>query len=418
MRRWFYILVSGLLLVQTAFGAVPNSGSQVQPQNEIDAQAAQYNNDGVQLANQERFREAIRAFQKAVALVPDFASAHYNMGLSFVRLQQFRDATQAFRAAVQSQPTYGDAWYQLGISLQAQHDFEGASKAYELALSRMPDSPTLLYRLGYVFLNLQNWPQAVMYWEQLTKEYPDHPAALSLQPYLPNLYFNLGTVRYSEHDLVGAEKALDLAVRLQPGFHEARYNLGLVYLAQEQYVRAIKTLRDVVTDQPNNLDVLLSLGKAYSASDSLAQAEKVLRNALNQWPNEMAIYRNLTDVLVRQGNIPEALADALTVVANAPQNPDGFKALAHVYEHNLQGERYGNGFAAEKAIRAYEHAIALDSTDVATHFNLGVIYGRLGDWAQAWQAFKRAQKIDPTYEGVVKWLPVVEARYEELQNKK
>ncbi len=415
MQRWGFILCMGLgvLFLQTGSGAVPPPGSQVKPQNEVEAQAGQHNNEGVQLAEQGRHREAIRAFQKAVALSPSFASAHYNLGLSYNSLQQFKESSQAFRAAVQAQPNYGDAWHQLGIVLQAQNQFEAASKAYELALSLMPNSPNLLYRLGYVFLNLQNWAQAAFYWEQLQDGYPDHPASLSLQQHLPHLYFNLGTVLYGAGDLSGAEKALDRAVRSQPGYGEALYNLGLVYMAQEHYDRALKILRDARSVQPRNLDVILSLSRAYVLSDSLAKADQVLQNALKEWPGQVSVYQNLADIQLRLGHIPQAVAHALTAVLHAPENPTGFKLLAHIYEHNTQGERYGPGFDSEKAIRAYQRALILDATDVATHFNLGVLYGRLGNWADSWKAFKKAEAIDPQYPGVVKWLPEVEKRYRE-----
>ena len=90
---------------------------------------------------------------------------------------------------------------------------------------------------------------------------------------------------------------------------------------------------------------------------------------------------------------------------------DSFKLLAFVYEHNAEGKRYGPGFDADKAIHAYERGIEFESKDVVLHFNLSIIHGRLGNWEKSLMEMKRAHKLDPNHEGVKKWLPEVEMRY-------
>ena len=400
-----------MLVAQSALGAVPQTA---------DAEAAaQHNNDGVALASQERFQEAIRAFQKAIALSPDFAMAYYNMGLAHIRLQQYREAARALSAAVQVQSDYGEAWYQLGVAMQMQERFEAASDAYEIALRLNPHAPNILYRLGYAFLRQQNWDRAAAYWDRLIEANPGHPATLSIQEHLPHLYFNLGTVRYINGDLTGAEAALDRAMRLYPGYAEAQYNLGLVYQAQARYAEALNALQAARSLQPDNRDVALSLGRVYARLENYAQAEALFREVLTHRPNDLSAIHSLADVLARQGGQwPEAIARALTVARNKPDDPNSYKLLAFVYEHNPQGERYGPGFDAAKAEQAYLQALEMESEDVNTRFNLGVLYGRLDDWTASYRMFQQAWAVDSTHAGLRLWMPEVKARYLQEQGKK
>lgn len=401
------VRIAGWVLVAyLALGAVCELRAQ-----DANESAAQHNNEGVALASQERLQEAIRAFQKAIALAPDFAAAYYNLGLAHTRLQHYREAVRALSAAVQIQPDYGEAWYQLGIALQMQDQFEAASQAYETALRLNPHAPNVLYRLGYAFLRQKNWERAAAYWDRLIEANPGHPAVLNIQEHLPHLYFNLGTVRYLSGDLDGAEAALDRAMHLQPGYGDAQYNMGLVYQAQERYDEALRALQKARSLQPDNPDVALNLGRVYAQLENFAQAEAIFREMLTHRPNDLLAIHNLADALVRQGKQPEAIARALTVAHNKPNDPDSFKLLAFVYEHNAQGERYGTGFDAAKAEKAYQRALELKPDDATLYFNLGVLYGRLDNWTASYQVFRYGWAVDSTHAGLRQWMPEVQARY-------
>jgi Tfp pilus assembly protein PilF len=80
----------------------------IQPQAEI------YNDLGVVLDNQGLPDEATRAYRKAIAMDPKFASAHYNLGSSLARSGQSRDAERHLRSALELAPD-ARAYTALGI---------------------------------------------------------------------------------------------------------------------------------------------------------------------------------------------------------------------------------------------------------------------------------------------------------------
>lgn len=417
MRKWVLIMrvcLVVLLFVSAPVWSVPPS-YQAQPQETVNTAAAEHNNKGARLANDGRLLEAVREFRQAIQLVPNFVSAYYNLGRVYMQLKRYDDASKAFAAAVQTRPDYGDAWYQLGIALQMQKAFKDAGKAYLSALALYPNDPNLLYRLGFVFIQEKEWIQAAHYWGRLHDEYPNHPALSQVQQHLPHLYFNLGTQHYANGAPKDAEKAFLKTLDLDPGYGAAFYNLGLVYRDLEQFDQSQSALENALDLEYDPLQVQSVLAHVYTLKGSLKEAEALFRNLLKEGKDPLSPHRGLVTVKLKQKDVASALLEALTVVANAPRDPTSFTLLAYVYEHNNDGERYGAGFQSDKAITAYKRAIRLDKNNVTPQYNLGILYGRLGDWESAVKALKKAEEIDPNHEGVKKWLPDVQARYDQAQ---
>ena len=61
--------------------------------------------------------EAIRQFQEALRLKPDYAEAHNNLGIALARKGQIDEAISQFQEALRLKPDYAEAHYNLGIAL-------------------------------------------------------------------------------------------------------------------------------------------------------------------------------------------------------------------------------------------------------------------------------------------------------------
>lgn len=409
---WIFMILWALM--STSVWAVPPS-YQAQPEEEVNSVAAEHNNKGAELANQGRTVEAVREFRQAIKLVPKFVGAYYNLGRVYMQMKEYDDAVKCFAMAVQIRPTYGDGWYQLGIAFQMLNAFEEAEKSYLSALSYFPNDPNLLYRLGFVSIQTKDWAQAAQFWGRLRDEFPDHPALTQVQQYLPHLYFNLGTRFYAEGQFQEAEKAFLQTLKLDGGYGAAYYNLGLVYRDLKQFEEAQKALDNALDLNHDTFQTQSVLAHVHELRGSLKEAEALFQKLAKDNPQSLEPNRGLATVKLKQKDFQGALVQALNVVANAPQDPLSYMLLAYVYEHNVQGERYGSGFMAEQAITAYKRAIRLNKNDVAPHFNLGMLYGRLGDWEASVKALEKAQELDPNHAGVQKWLPDVRERYEQAR---
>jgi protein O-GlcNAc transferase len=60
-------------------------------------------------------QDAIKCYQTAIKLRPDFAIAHSNLGSCYYDLQDFTSAVKSFNYAIQLEPNFPDAYNNLGM---------------------------------------------------------------------------------------------------------------------------------------------------------------------------------------------------------------------------------------------------------------------------------------------------------------
>jgi len=81
-----------------------------------------HNNLGDALDRRGQTDEAIRQYQEAIRLKPDYAEAHNNLGIALVRNSQSDEAVRQFQEALRLKPGYADARKSLEILLATPAD--------------------------------------------------------------------------------------------------------------------------------------------------------------------------------------------------------------------------------------------------------------------------------------------------------
>jgi tetratricopeptide (TPR) repeat protein len=85
-----------------------------------------------------RDQEAIRSYERAIRIKPDYADTWNNEGRSLVGVGRYQEAITSFERAIRIKPDYADAWYNKGIILRnlgKQKDADRCfAKARELGL--------------------------------------------------------------------------------------------------------------------------------------------------------------------------------------------------------------------------------------------------------------------------------------------
>jgi tetratricopeptide (TPR) repeat protein len=165
-------------------------------------------------------------------------------------------------------------------------------------------------------------------------------------------------------------------------------NLGIGYLDQLQYADAVHAFREVVKLRPDYSDGYINIGLTYIEWEKYSEARASLEKGLAlSRDNARALYY-LAIVERRAGNSEAELTDLTKVVAAYPQSRDARRELGVYYYQQHQ---------PEEAIKQFEALQAIDPDDVAAHYNLAILYKRMGlkEKASEQAALFATKQIDP-----------------------
>lgn len=163
----------------------------------------------------------------------------------------------------------------------------------------------------------------------------------------------------------------------QPEEFQRALSEGAWLLRQNRPQEAQERLLPLYEIAPTNPDVAINLGGAYILQGKWNKAEKVLSRAAQLHPDNVLIWINL--------------------------------GAAHLGRLELAGPQQ-----QERAIRAYERALALDPQAPNVHYHLGLIYKDRGDLEHASAAFAQALAVNPNDADAEQWLKLLQRRREAL----
>lgn len=172
-------------------------------------EAELHNSLGLILARQNRFLEAVSAYETAVSLDSSLAKAYYNLGTAYSELRQFAEAEAAFMAALRAEESFTLAYNGLGDLYLDWDQPEAALQAYDRAVDSDPAFAIAQRNLGLTYAALGDWDRAVAVME----------TAVSLEPeYIP-AHYDLGLlyVQHGELALARRHFAHILALESQGG---------------------------------------------------------------------------------------------------------------------------------------------------------------------------------------------------------
>ena len=208
--------------------------------------AAEFYDNGSYFFSIRSYDAAIRNFQQAVALQPDFPSAHNRLGRALMLKGQFAAATEEFRKAIEQRGSnYPVAQYNLGFALQQQGENEQALAAYRDAINSSGGKyPDAFYQIGVVLGALGRWPESADALRKAVEQNGGRDADAQLR---------LGVALAQQKDYAGAETAFREAVNERGGdFPYAHYNLGLLYQQTGKLPEAIGEFETFLQQSPRD----------------------------------------------------------------------------------------------------------------------------------------------------------------------
>jgi tetratricopeptide (TPR) repeat protein len=166
-------------------------------------------------------------------------------------------------------------------------------------------------------------------------------------------------------------------------------NYGIALLDAQQYDASVQAFERVATLRPDYADAYTNMAIVEISWERYSDAKPNLAKALALLPGDprALYYRALVER--NAGQVKEAIEDLQGMLAKYPLAKDGLRELGFSY---YQQHDY------TQALFQYEKLRSIDPDDLAAHYQLAILYRRLGDKQKA--AIESAkftdQKDDPT----------------------
>jgi len=175
-----------------------------------------------------RLQESLIANQRAVAISPNDAQAHYNLSNTLKELGRLEDAEASYNKAIAIKPDLAEAHYNLGATLQELGRLEEAEASYRKAIALKPDLAQAHNNLGLTLKELGRLEDAAASYKN----------AIAIKPDYAEAHSNLGAVQQVLGRLEEADASYSKAISLKPDDEAAQYNLGIWYCDQGRYKQA------------------------------------------------------------------------------------------------------------------------------------------------------------------------------------
>jgi Tfp pilus assembly protein PilF len=138
--------------------------------------ALRFNTLGVAYMNQQKFAEAQKNFEQALAADPKFAVARLNLGISLLSQQKLEPARAALEQASRQLPNDPWAWYNLGLVYKDAGDPEKGAAAFKRVTELTPEADGH-YFVGYMLSQQQKYDEAIAEFEKALSAFPFHASA-------------------------------------------------------------------------------------------------------------------------------------------------------------------------------------------------------------------------------------------------
>jgi tetratricopeptide (TPR) repeat protein len=289
---------------------------------------------------------AVDAYRRAIAERPGFRKASNNLILALGKVGKSAEAVERARALVAASPSDPDRLFTLGLAL-SEHDVEQSIAAFTRTLELAPRHALARYNLALVLRRVDRQADALR----------ELDAALAIER-RPQALYTQGVIYWHQGDLRRAADSLRAAIAISSDYADAHYALGGVLKTERDWTGAAASLRKAIALQPD----------LFSARYALAQ---VLRSAGDERGARATI-----DEAERLRDRSNREREAITWTSVGIQKVEG-------------GDLSG-------ALDALTRATAAFDTYAPAHYQMGLVFSRLGRADAARAAFARAQQLNPS----------------------
>ena len=252
----------------------------------VRGNAGDWFRQGYVLGELGRIEEELKAYDKAIQLEPDHASAWYNKGVALGKMGRHEEALKACDKATQLDPDHVSAWNNKGVALDRMGRYEEALKACDKATQLDPDHVSAWNNKGVALYNMGRYEEAL--------------------------------------------KAYDKAIQLEPDYVYAWNNKGIALARMGRYEEAEKAFHRSMEINPENPYPFFKSTQLLFKLNRRDEGILALDDALSRFSTSEKQVANCTENIVRD-------------LFNGPSDPDLTRTLIEHYQIHSALDALGQG---------------------------------------------------------------------------
>lgn len=267
----------------------------------VSSDSGSYHNylQGLFLDNLGDFKQAKKAYRKAVKLDADSWNIHYRLGIDYLRTQDYRNAEEELKKALELKPYAEGARFILARVYTYNSKYDEAISEYQGLLEKPLielNEFDVRYALAQLYARGKDWQKAEIECHKILEKNPNEP----------NAHFYLGYIYGESSKVDKAVKEFNRAIELNPNHSPALNSLSYLYAQRgENLDYALSLVKKALELEPSNAAYLDTLGWVYFKKGDLENALRYLENA-SVLVKDPEIYEHLGDVFLEMGNLSEA----------------------------------------------------------------------------------------------------------------
>lgn len=359
---------------------------------------------GLSSLHAEEYRQAITAFESALALAPGHAETHFLLGRAYEGLRQWEQSRRSYERAVDNDASPIRRVSQINRAIREVAVQEGALLVdIESIFAEHSEHGLVGFKLiedyvhpspeGHALIAWNLWRSiAEAGWIDDVKHAERHvfDRVVAARPTMSTnqnavWHYNQGVILENQDHFKQAIVKYRQAIEIDPDYWGALQNLGLLLRRQGDPEQALQMMRRAVALRPDTADSLLPLGDLLRSTGRLDAALDTFRRiAIDS--NRAAAQLGIGQVYERMGMPDKAAAAFEQAMKLEPELAKPHILLGHlmIRQQDMQ-----------KAEVHVTHALRLDPLDADAHNALGVLNSALDRLDKAANAFVRAIQLSP-----------------------
>jgi tetratricopeptide (TPR) repeat protein len=322
--------------------------------------------------------EALRHFDRAIALNPNQAAALYARAIALQKAGRVEASILDFERTLQLDPANADAWFNYGAAQHLTQHFDEALTAYSKALELSPNNPSILAGRALTLHASKRDREAL----------DDYDRAIALDPRDKVLWRNRAVSQTRIGDTEAALASFEEAFRLDPAYLAAVDGAMFALFKLRRFEEAIALCDAVLAKEPAHVVALFTKGNALHELRRFPEAAAAFDQATALAPEDPKILANRGMTLFELGRLEEAHASAMAAISR-----DADFALAW----RCRGTVELRLARIEDALSSFDAAVALAERDADVLCGRAIALKELARFDEAIAEFERALAIDPNH---------------------